>query len=235
MKTICILAKLSFVIFVLQSCSPTYVANTTNVPLLSGKGEFKASVCTGTSDIEPQLSYALTDHIGLMANGCFSFHDGISDNTTYAPKRNFFEGGIGYLNSPEQHQIIELFGGYGKGYVGNNYNITQSSDYFSADYQRFFIQPSIGLRGKYMEGGFAFRFSYLTIDKTMVDKNLSIQNFYFEPTFTFRGGFENLKATVQVGFSKRLGGYDTNFDHRPFIFGLGLQFSMGGKKEAKIE
>lgn len=235
MKTLHALGNLMLVFILFQSCSPTYVANMTNVPLLKGQGEFKASVNTGTSDIEPQFSYAITDHIGIMANGCFSFHDERSDNSPFSPKRNFFEGGIGYLSHSEEHQVIEFFGGYGKGFVGNNYNIAQSSDYFSADYQRFFIQPSIGLRGKYLEGGFAFRFSYLTIDKYLIDQNISTQHFYFEPTFTFRGGFENAKAVIQIGLSKLMGGYDGNFDHRPLIFGLGLQFSMGGKKQPKIE
>jgi hypothetical protein len=166
-----------------------------------------------------------------MANGSFNF----SDEETNSPKRNFMEGAIGYYNSPGKYQVIEIYGGYGKGFVSNNYNFIQSGDRFNATYQRWFVQPNVGFRSRYLEGGLSFRFSYLDVTKTMTDQRVSAQNFYFEPTATIRGGFENFKVSLQLGLSKLMGGLDENFDHHPFIFGVGLQFNFGGKRTAEIE
>lgn len=221
----------TILLVVLYSCSPTYVANTTNIPLLSGAGEFKANVITGTNDIEPQLALAVTNHFALMTNGSFSF----ADQHSNSPKRNFLEGAIGYYNSPGTHQVFEIYGGYGEGFVSNNYNLSQSSDRFDANYRRFFIQPNMGYRSRFLEGGLSLRFSYLDISKTMTDKIVSTQNFYFEPTGTIKCGFENFKFTFQLGLSKLIGAVDENFDHHPFIFGVGIQFNFGGKRMPEVK
>jgi phosphoserine phosphatase len=70
---------LFLILALLNSCATAYIPNTVNTPLLTNRKEFQAAIYAGTSGFDPQLTYAVSDHIGIMLNG--SFANVTSDST----------------------------------------------------------------------------------------------------------------------------------------------------------
>ena len=95
---------------ILSSCSPEYIPNMVNTPVFSNKGEFQATVATGTSNFDAQLGYAITDNIAVIANG--SYADQTNDTTDEFHKHLIIEGGLGYYRQISSSARIEVFGGY---------------------------------------------------------------------------------------------------------------------------
>ena len=59
-------------IILISSCTPPkYIPNVLNTPMLSNTGEIQASIHMAVSGFDPQLAIAITDNLGLMANGSF--------------------------------------------------------------------------------------------------------------------------------------------------------------------
>jgi len=66
------LIKILIAILVFSSCTPPlYIPNTTNVTSLTKKGDTEISISTGTNGWDLQTAHAITDKIGIMANGSF--------------------------------------------------------------------------------------------------------------------------------------------------------------------
>ena len=95
------------VISIMTSCSPEYVPNMVNSPMLSNQGEFQASVATGTSNFDAQTAFAITDNIGIMVNG--SFGNETNDSTDDYHKHAFIEGGIGYFEKIGSKGRYEIY------------------------------------------------------------------------------------------------------------------------------
>ncbi|HRC89903.1 MAG TPA: hypothetical protein PK910_07795, partial [Bacteroidales bacterium] len=87
----------AFVALIINSCAPAYVPNVLNAPMLTNKNEVQAAVYIGTSGFDPQIAWAPTNHIGVMANA--SFMNSTSDSTENYHKHNFFEFGAGYYTA----------------------------------------------------------------------------------------------------------------------------------------
>ena len=122
---------ISFLVFIFIACAPVYVPNARNATLFEQKGEYKATAyLLQTADV--QLAYAVSNHIGVMANGAMNVNSNFS-------RYRFGEMGIGYFTKIKDYNI-EFFGGYGLGSSSGNF-IDKSAE---GDYYRVFCSQAVG-------------------------------------------------------------------------------------------
>jgi hypothetical protein len=210
---------------IITSCTPAYIPNRVNTPLLSNSGEIQASVSTGISGFDPQISYAITDHIGVMANG--SFADRSNDTTDNFHIHNFFELGGGYYDKLEDVGRYGLYGGFGFGNVETEFDNDIFSKRTDANLLRYFIQPSIGVVTDVFDASFATRVALVnTKIKDSELNNPKGNDLYFEPVLTTRLGYKYVKFLFQVGLSFRVMSSDLKPEYQPVILNLGLQFTL---------
>jgi hypothetical protein len=227
MRTITLFFNVLLLFSFLISCSPpAYIPNMVNVPLHTSKGEFQAVVGTGTSGIDPQLSYAITDNIGIMTNASFANR---TDSTDFH-KHRFAELGVGFMHDLGNGGHFEVYGGAGTGTVdAKNYYNLSSNTYLrtKATLTRIFLQPSIGIVTKVFDGAFTPRVVLLnvnhSINNNVVDSTLNNNNFdpFIEPTVTAKVGWKYVKMFFQVGFSVPLTKFK-NYTNQRFMFSVGL-------------
>jgi hypothetical protein len=231
------------IIFLLSSCSKVmYIPNSLNVPLFNEKKEFKANISIN----DYQVAYAVTNHIGLMANGYVrssSFSDGSvsSSNLNYSSTRNLLEGGIGYFKPISEGFVYETYFGGGIGnltYNGLEYGGTSGVDYkYSANFNRLFIQPSIGFTNDIIDVSFSARIVRLAFNniktenytpQMLIDEqinDLDKTNFFFiEPALTFRIGYKWGKFQTQIAYSNKMNAEPLNY--QKFSFNLGLHIDI---------
>ncbi len=206
---------LAGVAILLDACAPAYVPNVINTPLLSNKGELQASINGGISGFDPQISYALTDHIGLALNG--SFANRTSDSTENYHKHNFVELGTGYYTKMGKVGRFETFGGVGFGNTRGGYSNDLWSAYTNANYTRLYLQPGIGIATAPFDGSLAARLAFVNL-KQGSQRSTGV---FLEPVITLKTGFKNVKLSVQIGLSFSLN-ENIDFNYHPFIFSIGL-------------
>jgi hypothetical protein len=200
----------------MASCAPMYIPNKVNTPLFSEAGELQMGGYLGTSGFDPQVNYAVTDHIGLMFNG--SFQAGNSDSTEAYNDHQFYELGAGYYTKFSEIGRFEVFGGYGFGNVKARYDNGFFVDYSDASVQRFFIQPDVGISSKIIDASFALRFVVVNAQQN----NLNLTRSFMEPAFTLKVGFKYVKFVWQFGFSLP---FNATYliEQQPFIGSIGIQ------------
>jgi hypothetical protein len=208
-----------------SSCTPAYIPNVINTPLLSNAGEFKASVNGGLAGFDPQISYAITDNIGIMLNG--SFASRTSDSTNNFHKHQFVEMGLGYYQKFGNSGRFETYGGAGFGKLKAEYENELWMSRSDVNSRRFFIQPGVGVSTNFFDGSLAARFVYLYL----VQGSKSNTGLFVEPAITVKLGPENIKAVFQLGFSSSMNYSNIEFNHQPFLFSIGLQATLGRKYE----
>lgn len=211
-------------LYSLVSCSPEYIPNMANTPMFERKGEIQANLSGGVSGTDIQLGYAVSDHIGLMANG--SFRDETSDTTDEFHKHNLYEFGIGYYDQIGSHGKYEIFGGLGSGSIKGYDESRLENPVGEANFFKLFIQPSIGLTSDVVDGSLATRWVLVRTDYTEGDyEGSSGFQPFFEPVLTGRVGFKYIKLISQVGLSVPVK-QDLPFDYQPFIINFGLHFNI---------
>ncbi len=221
---------LVFVFVVLSSCSPEYIPNMVNSPMFSNAGEFQATVATGTSNFDAQTAFAITDNIGIMVNG--SFGNETNDSTDDFHKHTFIEGGIGYYNKIGDKGRYEIYGGFGTGSVEGFFeDALFDSEITNANYNRFFVQPGIGMSTGIFDGSFSPRFVLIQMNPQGTDITSGSYNVFIEPVFTSKVGFKWVKFVAQVGFSVPFGDDQVNFNYQSFIMNVGLNLNIGRKYE----
>jgi hypothetical protein len=207
-----------------SSCRIMYVPNSQNVPMMEEKGDIKANI--GAKDL--QVAYAITDHVGVMANGYYnknnwSVTSGDMENK-YISTRSLVEGGIGYYTAFDDIGRFEIYGGAGYGGVRHDYDlvdngITTESNSYKASLTRFFMQPAIGIQKENVGFAFSSRFAGVTfstadssgysptelLDEGLIelDNNLFL---FLEPAVTFRVGFKYVQAEFQPYYNLQLAG-----------------------------
>jgi|AntAceMinimDraft_17_1070374.scaffolds.fasta_scaffold00582_17 hypothetical protein len=228
----------SFVMLVFMSgCTHYYYApNMHNVPLFKEKNEVRMLFARSSGDefegTEIQGAYAITNNIGVMANGFLA--DGQYENN-YG-KGYLVEIGTGYFKPLDKKVVFETFGGIGKGYVENGYG---DGRWLSVKFMRYFIQPSIGFTSKYFDVAFSPRFSCLNFGNTqhsllyeeydVVSMGLNNINnnkcsILFEPAFIVRGGWKFIKLQAQLGLSSNLNNPDLK--QEDVNISIGAYFSL---------
>jgi hypothetical protein len=234
--------KFIFLALVISSCAPVYVPNARNSPLFTKAGEFQGTIQFGNG-IDAQGAIAVTNHIGLMGN--FSYADDKSpdpnDFDDYH-RHKFFEGGIGYYEN-EGKWCYEIFAGYGRG-EGSSYDTydffgTSTGDPIRATgkFERFFIQPAVGLNKKVMNVSFVPRISL--VDFTEFSSADAVSTYianddpkvFFEPAVVGRVNLMNNRMffTFQSGFSIPI--TKTYYEYRPFYVATGVGFRIGGLRK----
>jgi hypothetical protein len=208
------------VIMILDSCAPAYVPNVLNAPLLTNKGEVQAAIHMGTSGFDPQFAYAITNHIGVMANA--SFMDETSDSTDSYHKHGFIEFGAGYFTNFARRFKFETFGGAGFGKISALYDNDLWTTLSQVDVKRYFIQPTLGITSKVIDFGISARFALVN----MKQETKSTTGLMFEPAATLKLGWDHIKVVAQVGVSAPMT-KDVEFDYQPFLISLGLQANFG--------
>lgn len=223
------------VLVVFQACAPAYTPNMVNTPLLTNEGEFQAAIGTGTSGIDGQLSYAVTEQVGVMLNGSFANRTDTGSKNFH--KHTFVEMGAGYsipLGGPGR---FEIYGGGGIGTVDAKFGYsslfnTYVEDRSRADLTRLFLQPTIGLTNNVFDGSFTPRIVLLKINnKDSLYANHSWDP-YIEPTFTAKVGWKYVKMVFQIGFSIPMVELK-NYRNQPFMFSIGLIGKIPGKKNSE--
>ena len=227
-----ILIFLLLLALVFQACAPAYTPNVVNTPLLSNKGEIQAGIGTGVSGFDPQLTYALSDNLGIMFNGSFCNRkntdvDDDSDITNYH-KHSFFEAAAGYYKKVSHKGRLEIFSGYGFGTVDAEYKNNLVSSQSKANIFRYFIQPGLGMTTDVFDGSFASRI-------VLVDINKDVHSYssFIEPVLTGRFGYQHIKFYIQAGFSVPLSKSE-HYSYQPLILSFGINFKLGGKKETLV-
>jgi hypothetical protein len=227
-NTMCLSMKITWIIAVilmavLQTSCVVYVPNVINTPLLSDKGEVQANLNIGVSGFDPQLSAAVSDHVGLMFNGSFRFNT--NSNSAYEEVHNFVEAGAGYFTEFEEKGRFEVYGGVGGGNLkASNVDFWTSGPDIEVKTFRAFVQPGVGFKTDNFEGSFASRLVLLNLDLGTE----TATNFFIEPAFTIKGGSKNIKAVFQIGVSIPTGYHYDNF-YNPTLFSMGIQGTFGRK------
>ena len=226
--------------FALASCSPAYVPNMRNVPMFGASKEFAGGVAMGTTGVEAQIAYSLSDHIAVMANGEFLTRKDEIQGYKLKRHQNFGEVGIGYFLKAENLRI-EVFGGYGFG-KSTSYN---QFDLFGSDHRiakgtfnRIFLQPSISTNTADFNIILTPRFTMVRFPEFEVSslegdvlENIPDGGYklHFEPSLTARCRLvDGLHGFFQLGIAGSL--KSTYFETVPMQFGLGLQFYTGQRK-----
>jgi hypothetical protein len=204
------------IILVLNSCAPAYIPNVVNTPLLTNKGEVQVSVYSGLSGFDPQLSYALTNHIGLMLNGSFANR---TDSTDDFHKHQFIELGSGYYRSIGSNGRFEAFGGFGFGNIQAHYENSLWQDNTTVKNFRIFIQPTIGASTDVFDGSFSTRI----VANNIYQSSYNSTGFFVEPVVTAKAGFKYVKVVAQLGFSLPVNENNIQYTNQPFMFSIGLQ------------
>lgn len=207
--------------FFAASCAPAYIPNTVNAPLLSNKGEVQASIYAGLSGYDPQVAYAVTDHIGVMFNG--SFANQSSDTTDNYHRHVFGEFGAGYYTKFGDKWRFEVYGGAGLGKIQANYENGLWLSRSDVNNFRAFLQPGIGFTTEV--GGFSFNPRLVGVSLYQNGGTRTV-GYFMEPTVTGKVGYKFIKAVGQIGFSVPVG-EELLFEYNPFIFSVGLQFNIG--------
>jgi len=246
-RTLPVLARIFLFVFItgISGCMHTYYTpNMHQTPLLQQKGEaaFTGALSTGEQvfSIEGLGAYALSDHVGIMVNASRGMgkltkqiNDSVNEEGT---RRHLMEIGAGYFKTFAGKGVFEVYGGGGLGSIYNYYD-TQELSYSTVKFNRFFVQPGIGRKGKNFDCAFSLRFAsvyYYYINQHNVGPMASLdadalqllrqERFYLlaEPAFTFRVGFKAIKFQVQTGYSIGLGAKRIHQDNINFNTGISV-------------
>jgi hypothetical protein len=209
------------------SCSPEYIPNMVNSPMFTNAGEFQATIATGNSNFDAQTAVAITNHLGIMVNG--SYGNETSDSTDNFHKHSFIEAGLGYYEKIGEKFRYELYGGYGFSEVEGYFKNAFVNEISNARYNRFFIQPGIGISTGIYDGSFSPRFAIVQMNPKGSDFQIGDYNVFFEPVITSKIGYKYVKFIAQFGISLPLSDQDLNYDYQVFIFNFGLNFNIGRK------
>ncbi len=191
-KRLWITLLISMLIF--SSCAPSYVPNATNAPLLSEKGELQMTTWVGTAGFDPQVAYAVGDHMGLMLNGSFASRD--SDSTNNFHRHRFIEAGIGYFTKIGNLGRFEAYGGYGFGDLQANFENSLWTSSTNVTNNRIFIQPTVGISTDVFEAGFTPRLVWVSLDQA----GNSSSGVFIEPVEPLNSDLKTLKLLLSLGF-----------------------------------
>jgi hypothetical protein len=220
-------------VIVFQSCAPAYIPNRINTPMFKNAGEFTGEFSVGQSGFDPQIAAAVTDHLAVMANGSFALPNSNSADTISYNRHAFFEGGLGYYQKLDEKRFFEIFGGFGRGNVETYWENGILSAQVKSNYNRFFVQPTVGMSNQFVDLGFTNRFVLLQMNvENKYQDEYAVNNFdyFWEPAFTFRVGGKNVKFSTQIGFSIPINQLPTNtYDRKWFLASVGMQMRLNRK------
>lgn len=229
---------------VFQSCKTAYIPNALNVPLLQEKGETKFLLSANNF----QAAYALTDKIGIIANGQLAqrSHKGNPNVTvdgkpdvSFAQNNSVIEAGVGYLGKGERNLLYEVYGGGGfsRTHIADLNKNNGVLGEIEANGLKLFIQPNVGFATKYFDVALSSRFTALQYGTAttiyskqyLIDQDLDQladhTHMFLEPAITLRGGYKFLKIQAQFGVALKLS--SANIPYNSTLGNLGLVIDIG--------
>ena len=222
-----------------QSCKTAYIPNALNVPLLQEKGEMKFLLSANNF----QAAYAVTDKIGIIANGQVAKreHQGNPNATvdgkpdvSFAQNNSVIEAGIGYLGKGERNLLYEVYGGGGfsRTHIADLNANNGVLGEIEANGLKLFIQPNVGFASRYFDVALSSRFTALQYGTAttiyskqyLIDQDLDQladhMHMFMEPAITLRGGYKFMKIQAQFGLSLKLS--SANIPYNSTLGNLGL-------------
>jgi len=215
----------------LAGCAPVYIPSAQQTHLLDKKGETSFAVYTGINGVDVQAAYAFSDDFGAQAAGSFGKHEEKGNNDYQSHK--YGEVGLQYYHGFGNGRF-ELMGGFGFGSATavDNFDFFETPNQIKATgkYNKYYLQPNIGVESGIFEGGLALRLGHVVFTEFETNSSRYTQNksaTFFEPALFARLGWKNIKIEGQLGFSRPLNGdSDVGFDYEPAIFSLGLHLNF---------
>jgi hypothetical protein len=108
-------------VFVMAACAPLYAPNAVNAPLLADGGEVQGAARLGSNGMGAQVTAALTDHVGVMANAsAYPFGERAPAEEPPSDFRHhrLVEGALGYFGHglfSKERVRYAIWAGYGRG------------------------------------------------------------------------------------------------------------------------
>lgn len=223
------LVMLGAVSTLFYSCKTVYAPNALNVPLFQEKGEVKATLATNNL----QIAAAVSEHIGIMANGFVNNH--ANSDRSFKNEGKGIEFGLGYFDHTEERLTYETYAGMG----WYNVRIRESDNakMFEANATKYFVQPAIGWVSPFFEVAVSPRFSIIKYAKPTItgytpaeqtEDYYDIVNqkahVFVEPTLILRSGYRFVKVQAQFGRSAKLSRNDIHYDRN--IGSVGVIFDI---------
>ena len=247
----------------LTGCVTLYKPNITHSPMLTEKGQGHVSTAigvTGCGLANIQADYAISKHVGIMANGMYHYRSNnvYLDTLLGTEKLNIFcgEAGFGVFDKIGNSNLLFMNCYAGGGYGKSEAKIDPGSNppRINAEFYDFFIQPgfiftkryidmAVDMRFKYVKMYNIESFNYMAFDWWENNVNLLSQPkldfVLFEPSFTFSGGGEHLRGVLQAGLVIPIVNSESYFgtssfaffDAPVFKFSVGFCYAFGKKKE----
>lgn len=245
---------LLIVIVTSTSCYHVYYApNTAHSPLLSEKGEVRVNgfYSSGAdSDFEGgeiQVASAVSDHIGIMANGFFAgTKETVDDWNGYGShpesgNGSYIElaGGAFTAFDPKKRWIGEVYAGIGSGTVNSDYGANQVSKVNST---KLFLQPAVGYKTRYFEFSLVPKISFVNWkvkSENISDATSSAASdmliikqkpnlVHFEPALLIRAGSEHVKLQSSLSFSSS---HTDAYPIETLTASIGVSINMKPKKK----
>lgn len=211
--------KLIFLIIGLipTSCHVLYVPNNFNSPLLRNKGDGQANFAFGASGFDLQTAYAITDHLGVMANGQLLLS---TSYDTIKEQRTLAEIGLGFTERYSDKGMFEIFGGIGTGIVPADFKNSTYEGKETTQLTRIFIQPSLGFYNDWLDMSIISRLSAVNIGNET--------NWFYEPGFMAKFGYKHIRFYTCMGLSIPFkNATHRNWNNNPLIFSVGIHFNFG--------
>jgi hypothetical protein len=202
------------------------VPNAVNVPLLTQKGELRASLSANNL----QAAYAVSDSVGIVANGFYQKSTGDPSADSGQDGHGYLvELGAGHFRKIAGLLLYETYAGLGAGAVHHDnwekVNGARSDYRYSASALKAFVQPSLGFTFALFDAALSTRFvalkPYDTESVNYPDARLRADDLFgldqhtfvfVEPALTVRGGYKWVKLFAQYGFSLKLNDTPLNRD-----------------------
>ena len=230
-KKISIIFPLIILIMIMTGCTPQYIPNTLNVPMLKNKGEFQASVNTGGFVFfDPQFAYAVTDNVGLMMNTSFQNTKGKMGDYH---KHILGEIGIGYFKKIGDLFDFEVFTGYGYNRIKTQRTVYlggYQTFYSNTNTDRIFIQPNIGMIYDVVEYNLSSRITYNFIHDLYNQEEK--QALFIDPVVSMKFGWESFKISLQGGISMPV--YQSSYvEYKPYIISIGIHYYVNRQQKSE--
>lgn len=237
------------------SCSSLYFPPPPQVPLLTQKGEWSASLHSNFSqNTSLQGAYAVADHIGVMGSASFLHSDkkqsffGNKDNRQ-TEDHDFVEGGVGYFTRLRQdRRVLEVYGGIGAGntkYTEYTRETNVPTEVREGKLTKYFVQVNYTSKEKksfHVLGrdwpftyGTALRASYVQLNDLRLNglAHAPEDNVFLEPITYTR---IEVIGPVQL---QMISGCNFGLRHRKYlkaansVFQLGVVVNLGGQEGSK--
>lgn len=232
---------------ILSSCTHYYyVPSTKNVPLLKKKGDLNftgvASSASYSNAYELQGAYAVTDNFGIM--GTYMLAEGGMKEEHNWGKGNYMDFGVGYFKPFGKYRVVEIYSGVGTcvqshlyNYYSNNYPNYFDKASSKLSFNKLFIQPSFGFKGRIAELAYTTGLSYLTFNN--ISHNISPSELEYkevqsimsnrrallvESALTFRIGWKFVKFQIQAQGVRQLQKPKLQLDEG--LISVGLNFAI---------